>query len=481
MNTSRRMSKRKRQALLFFTYGFMTLATIVISAICLLLILGYRLDITDRKIEQGGLIQFRSTPSGATITLDDGVLNTKTPHKLDVSAGTHQVSMKRQGYKEWSKSFSIDAGELLWLNYARLIPTTVKTTNALGMQGTLSDALPTPDRRFVAVIGDQTQPAVQIIDLRNDEAIATRGITIPQTQLTSVADQASTFKIAEWDFGSRFLLVTHQVGDIVEYIRLDRSADDGAARNITKEFNLNFRSMHFSGTSGNVLYGLTDKDIRKVDTDAGSVSQPLITGVESYRLYRENDIAFVALRSDKRVAGVYIDGKETIVRSVPSDQPMLVDVAKYYSHYYVALTTPKGIDIIKDPVETKDTSKVFATLPVTAHGLLWLDISSSGRFVVGGDGNTYSLYDLETESSFKADFANNATGDRTISWLDDFYLISTATGEAKIVEFDGMNGHAITALQAGLPAFLSQDGTYLYSFISKDNKSYLQASRLILE
>lgn len=481
MNNHHRMSKRKRQAILFFTYGFMTLAIIVISVICLMLIMGYRFNVSDRTIEQGGLLQFRSTPAGAQVFVNDRLLSSTTPTKNDVPAGIHTVKMQRANYHPWSRSVPVKAGELRWLNYARLVPTKIKTTPVLTFSRGASAGLVTPDRRFLAVIPNRNQPAVEIVDLRNDENIQSTPITIPAEQLSVQDGQISEFSIAEWDFGSRFLLITHRNGDTFEYIRVDRSAETGDARNITKEFNLPFKDMHFSGTSGNVLYGLTNNDIRRVDTAGGSVTQPLISGVESYRLYRENDISFIALRSDKRIAGVYIDNKETIVRSIPADQPIQSDLSRYYSHYYLAVTTPAGVDIIKDPAEVGEaTVKTHASMARGSHSSQWIDFGSSGRFIVNGDATAYSVYDLETDERYSVAQSVLINSQMLPTWLDDYYFVSTSGGSVKLFEYDGLNSHAIASAVDGLPVFLSQDGTFLYSFVERDGVRSLQSSRLIL-
>lgn len=476
------MSKRKRQAVLFFTYGFMTLATIAISIVCILLIMGYRFDITDRTIEQGALLQFRSTPSDAKITINDKLQSYTTPGKLDVAVGTYRVKMEKANYHDWNKTVTVKAGELRWLNYARLVPTTIQNTTAVRYTGSVSDALATPDRRFLATIGDAAQPVIQITDLRNENNITSRSVTIPADQLTLIPNQPSLFTIEEWDFGSRFLLILHKSGDVSEYIRVDRSNDTGAARNITKEFNLPFSNMHFSGTSGNALYALTGKDLRKVDTGNGSVSQPLVNDVESYRLYRENDIAFVAVRQDKRVGGVFLDNKETIVRSVSATQPMLVDLTKYYSNYYLAVTTPEGVDVIKDPAETSETARrTHAQLSRGKFDVAWLDFASSGRFVLVGSSNGYGVYDLETDEHYLVEKPISGTPTQQPTWLDDFYLVTTVTGQARMFEYDGQNEHAIVKSIATLPAFLSDNGTFMYSFTENGGNMSLQSSQMILD
>lgn len=482
MNNHHRMSKRKRQAILFFTYGFMTLATVVISAICILLIMGYRFDITDRSIEQGGLLQFRSVPGSAKITLNDEPLNFTTPGKLDVPAGTHRVTMQREGYNQWSKTVSVKPGELRWLNFARLVPTTIERKTPIKFTGPVTDAKPTPDRKFVAVWGDQAVPSMQIIDLRNENELVTRTVTIPATELTLQEGQPSQFRLVEWDFGSRFVLVLHTSGQVSEYISIDRTQTDGNVRNISKEFNLPFSDMHFSGSSGNLLYAQTGTDLRKIDIGSGSVSQPLVTGVEQYRLYRENDIAFVAVRADKRVGGVYINEKETIVRSVNIEQPMLVDLSQYYSRYYLAVTTPLGVDVIKDPAETGESgARTHAQLSRGNVDISWVDFTSAGRFVVAGNTDRYVIYDLETDESYAVELKSSLAADTQPRWLDDFHTISTATGEVRMVEYDGGNPHTIGKSLSITPAFLSDDGTYIYHFVESNGVIGLQSSQMILD
>lgn len=444
--------------------------------------MGYRFDFGDRSIEQGALLQFRSTPASAQIVLDDKLLNFNTPGKLDVAVGTHSVKMQKKDYNDWSKTVTVKAGELRWLNYARLIPNKIENTTPLRFTAAVAGALPTPDRQYIAVVADAAQPTVQIVDLRNDENVVSRSVTIPQDELTITPGQPSQFSIVEWDFGSRYLLVLHRTGELAEYIRIDRSNETGAAQNITKEFNLPFLDMHFSGTSGNVLYALTSKDLRKIDTSAGSVSQPLVVGVEQYRLYRENDIAFVALRTDKRVAGVYIDEKETIVRSAPVEQPVLVDVSRYYSNYYFAVSTPTGVDVLKDPAETTQAStRTHAQLKTTGHETSWLDFASSGRFILAGTATVYSVYDLETEESYTVQAAVSSAPGVAPRWLDDFSLVSTVSGKARIFDYDGLNAHDVASANPTLPAFLSDQGTFLYSFVENGGVMTLQSSRLILE
>ena len=102
-------SKRAKIALRFFTYGVMTVATLVISTVLVFFALGYRLD-RNFNFTQGGLVQFRSFPESAEVSVNGKKESFKTPGKLNLPAGRHTASLSMQGYHTWSKSFSVDPG-----------------------------------------------------------------------------------------------------------------------------------------------------------------------------------------------------------------------------------------------------------------------------------------------------------------------------------------------------------------------------------
>src|SRR3981189_1478113 len=64
-------------------------AVLVIMAGAILFILGYRIDSEKGRLEQGALLQFDSTPSGAMVTIDGKTLGPRTATKQTVIAGTH--------------------------------------------------------------------------------------------------------------------------------------------------------------------------------------------------------------------------------------------------------------------------------------------------------------------------------------------------------------------------------------------------------
>ena len=471
------ISKRKRQAILFFSYGFMTLATIVITVVCLLLVLGYQFNIRAGKLEQGGLLQFRSIPAGATVTVDDVTQGFVTPGKLEVSAGIHTVEMSKAKYQTWQKSVRIPAGQLRWLDYTRLVPSKIVTTTIRPAEGVIA-ALPTPDKTTMVALTAQSPRSLELYDIRDTTKVGVKTLVITDSLLTLQPDQPSGLSLIEWDRDSRYLLLAHVSGANTEYLRIDRTASDGAVRNISKEFNLPFRGMHFSGNNANVLYAMTDRDIRRVDMAATSVSRPLVSDVESYSIYGDSTLAYVATRSESKIAGIYSGDKETIVRRFASTEPVMVDVAEYFHHRYVVVVSRSMVRVVIDPSGTTASTKDFVsyTLPYEAA---WLGFSDNGRMIVAGNGRAFTSYDLETRDVTQVNPAEAGTVARP-AWLDNYYLIDNPTGTIRLYEYDGTNSHSITAANSELPVFLSSNGTYLFSFGTQENKTVLQSTQMIV-
>ena len=472
-------SPRKQKLALMFSYGAMTLAVVLISAVCILLVLGYRFDFKRGDVEQGALLQLRSFPVNASITLDGEVLSFRTPGKRNVSAGQHKVTMQLNGYQTWQKTFTTDPSELRWLNYARLIPNDVETNNTKEFPS-LVDMVPSPDRKWLLLQSTTDKPEFTIVDIRDEKKPVFSPLALPASSYTQREGQPHQFSIVEWDFGARYALVKHVVGDVTEYLRVDRTDADQTV-NITGKLGVTVQDIHFSGTSGNVYYALESGSIRKLDSGAGTISQPIVKDVERFRLYESNTLAYVKKPIDQRIGvGVVVGGKAMRVATYDDTVPVFVDINEYFNDHYLAIGRGTSVVIYKNPeVETRVK---YATV-TTASAISWVRVSSNGRFVVAGTGSQYTNYDIETREKNDVNLPGTAADPtEPLQWLDDYYLVSTAANDLRITEFDGANQHVITSSVAGYPVSLDDGGELLYSVGKTQSGTYtLQASRLVLE
>lgn len=466
--------------MLYFTYGIMTMAVGLISALCIFLVLGYRFDIKNGDVEQGALLQFRSFPDNAAIKLDGETLNFRTPGKKTVAAGRHTVSFQLNGYHDWEKSFTTKPSELRWLNYARFVPQNIET-KPLREFGSVASAIPSPDKKWFIVLSAADKPSFVLADLRDAEKPVFTDLTLPAGSYTTIEGQPHNFSLVEWDFGARFVLVKHVIGDTTEYIRLDRTDIDNTL-NISTKLGVAVDDIHFSGTSGAVFYALEGSAIRKLDANAGTISQPIVSDVASFRLYKTNTLAYVKTPNEEnRVGvGVVVDGKASRVATYDSTAPIFVDINEYFGDHYLAIGRGTSLEIYKDP-ETKERKKFATTTSVSA--LSWLRFGNNGRFVVAGTGSQFTSYDLETREKFDVNLPGTAADPaKPLQWLDDFYLVSTADNDLRITEFDGANQHVIAPSISGIPVTLSSNGRFMYSLTAAQNGAVvLQSSTMTVE
>lgn len=172
------VNKKKMKVSLVVRYIIMTVTVVAISVVCVLLALGYRFDLVSRKVEQGALIQFATSPTGAQIHLDGEQLSFDTNGKREAKAGAHTLIYRKDGYRDWTKSFIIKSGEVRWLNYARLVPTTVNT-NVVKEVGTLASQLPSPNKKYIAYIAKGDSPEITVVKLDNPKEITSSPNFIP--------------------------------------------------------------------------------------------------------------------------------------------------------------------------------------------------------------------------------------------------------------------------------------------------------------
>ena len=94
------------------------LAVIFMVFILVAVVKGWRLN-RKLEFEQYGMVQAESLPTGAKVIADGREIAETNISKL-LSAGEHEIVLKKDGYDTWSKKISITTGKLLRLKYKRL-------------------------------------------------------------------------------------------------------------------------------------------------------------------------------------------------------------------------------------------------------------------------------------------------------------------------------------------------------------------------
>jgi hypothetical protein len=488
MNTNN--LKRKRLAKRIFINAFMSVAVLVIVTVITLLMLGFRFDANKGSLEQNAFLQFDSTPSGATVSIDGVVSGSNTPSKNSVPAGRHKIVMWRDGYQTWQKTVNLGPGTLTWLNYTLLVPKSLPIESVANYKSIYS-TLASPSGRYMLVQPESNSPTFNLIDLSSD-TIKSTNISIPSNVYTqpTTTSGVNTFKPIAWDGGERYVIVSHTYGAKTEWIVLD-TQDITASKNVTQLFDLGISKIVFSDNSGNNLYALDSGDIRKLDLNAGTISKPLVSNVTSFDFYNGTKvITYVGngkSGTTQRVLGIFREGDDSpaVIRTVntSSSVPLNIATAFYFNENYVAVSQGNQVDIMSGsyPNTTSDNTnslKVVASFK-TKQDINNLSFSPAGQYVLAQSGANFASYDLEyqklSESTIKSVGMVSP-----LMWLDGNHIWSDADGTLTIRDFDGANVYTINPVLVGQGVTLTNNGRFLYS-VNKNPKGFqLQRVRMIL-
>lgn len=459
-------SKKVQLAVRFFTYGVMAVATIVLTILAIYYAMGYRLS-QGGLVEHGGIMEFRSDPSGAVVSIDGSATDKQTPSRAYVGPGSHTVRMQLSDYRVWQKQITLQPGRLLWLDYVRFIPQTI-TTIPVREFATLTSALPSPDNRWLFLQEKSDMQTFLLADLSSE--VTFTALTLPESQITKNDGKVGTFMPLEWSHDSRYILLRHNLGNINEVLRIDRAKPEESI-NMTKQFGLTLSDVHFAGNNAGVVYAKVGQDLRRLDIPGNVVSPNFIAGVTQFSVF-EDRIAFVAtLQDGTQNVGVYQDNKETIVANAPADSQVLVALTEYFRDEYVAYSLGDGnVTIVRDPTGSPQNLAFAATNPK------WLQFSPKGRFAIVGNGQDLAGYDLEVSS----DYTGTLPTSRPPQWLDPFHIWTDQADQLRLHEFDGQNTNQITGVTSGFVAVLTPNEKSIISVGKNASGTFnLQTSRIV--
>lgn len=475
-------SKRTQLLQRISIYTAMSVSVIVLVAILVFFMLGYQINRTDGKIEQGGLVQFNTQPVGADVKIDGITLGTRTASRKTMSTGQHFISMERQGYKAWQKSVEVSAGGVLWLTYARLVPNDL-TPASVANFSTVSSTASSPDNKWMAIKEDPATPMIHLADLSRDTVEVTN-IELPASSYTPAsAEKTHSFKLETWNPSSRFILVRHTYDDTkTEWLVVD-AQNVAATKNITTALGINATKVVFTGNSTSIVYALVDNTVRKIDLNAATMSGPLVSNVAEFSLFDNATIVYSTLldpETNMRSVGYINDGanKARTIRSYSDNGqvPLHVAIGKYFDDHYVAISYDTAIEIVKGSLPRSDATAPSAMTALTTmsipSGVQHLSILTSGRFVVAQTPTSYVTHDLELKKTTTTELKDTTALTRELRWLDGYTVWNDHGGTLRMYEFDGANQHEIMPVASGFSVTYSPSAKYLYGINRTDDGKY---------
>lgn len=486
-----RPSKKRRIINRVAVYSIMTSSVILIVTFLVFIIMGYRLDTDNGKIERTALVQFDSVPSGADVMVDGKKISAQTPTKRTILEGEHTFLIQKPGYAPWTKTIFVKSGTLTWLDYARLIPLDYDVV-VQETYSNLYNSSPSPNNKYIAIQQEEALPSFDIVDVTANK-ISSTNIVIENKDYSdgSKSGVKHSFEMIDWDQDGRYILIKHTFDDKKEWLVIDTKNAQNI-KNITKSTSINFDKLEFSGTSGNIFYGLYEGKVIKFDIESiQPVPKVLISNVQSFDLYKTDVITYIGttMSEDKidRVVGLYREGdaEPHILRTVDSTniKPLFVATARYFDEDYLTISEGNKVTVFHGsyPASGSDDSSslIFKKLFTTPSDVTRLSMSPDGDYVLAQYGGKFTSHEVEHDRLNRFEVSGDANISK-LKWLDEDHLFSVFDGKLHMFEFDGGNSVSINSALSDQAVLLTPTGRYLYSFDKSEKGYVLQRVRLTL-
>ena len=119
MSMDKERKKRLHTWKIILTDTIIAVLAIALAVVLVFIAMGYKFG-NDGKLDQSGLLRAESTPTGATVIIDNETMFLHTNMNHLLPEGNHQVRLEREGYIPWENTIAVKSGRLYNLNYPRL-------------------------------------------------------------------------------------------------------------------------------------------------------------------------------------------------------------------------------------------------------------------------------------------------------------------------------------------------------------------------
>ena len=458
-----KISRKKENVLVFFKNLAMTTTVFGIVLILVFLTQGWRLD-EKFEVQQTGLVQFNSSLLNSIAEIDKKKLPEGTPTKILTKPGDHEFSIWKEGYKTWWRRAEVKVGEILWLNYARLIPKQLNEKSFLNILN-LKSAQVSPDKKKIFAISEDNngEAAFWLIDISLSEPKISR---INFSSNIFERDLQNNKSINQASNDNKKALLSFKNGNKLEWLILNFENPDESI-NLTQKFHIDFSKIIPSNDELTKLIGISGSDLREINISNSTISAAILNDIVDFELYDKENIVYVEKKTTSNVfsVGLRKNDKNIEIAKNIKNQPKVV-IGRYYRESYVYIGQDSKIDIYKS---ASWTEKMHLTKTLNLKfSPDYLKLNGESRILVAKKGKDVYSFDIETRNEYQFSVSN----DGKIKWLDDFILSDFEGERMAIHDFDGMNKQVLSRAISNLPFTLSNDNKYIYSFVQNKYGGY---------
>jgi hypothetical protein len=468
---------RRHMVTIAIGYCFIALAVGMATLVLLYYAYGFSFG-KNGQVIQNGLMFVSSTPNPANVYLNGKLNKVQTNSRITLEEGEYFMQLKRDGYRTWQRSVTIDGGKVVHYDYPFLIPTTLTSTALKTYDEPPQITMQSPDKRWLIVNRASSVDQFEVFDLKNPKtAVTSENITVP-ADLLSKATASQSWQLVEWSNDNRHVLLRHMFDGGSEYILLDRASPDKSL-NLTQTLGQNPTELRLVDKKYDRYYLL---DATKQTLSSASLSAPQpelrLDHVLAFKSYGSDTILYAAAAgadTDGSVRLKLVEGTHSYtLRELPPGTTYLVDIAKYDGSIYLAATasSENKVYVYENPVAQINDATIGQAIPVQVLRVTaptYMSFSANTRFVMAEGGQSFGVYDAEDEKGFTYTVSDTLDAPQEhATWMDGHRLMYVSGGTVTIFDYDNINRQKLVADKPGyLPSF---DASFKYLFTFAPNE-----------
>lgn len=445
MDFEEREKQRRRQLIKVIIAELgMVFSIVIIVIVATLAAMGFFVS-SKGTIEQSGLVQIHSLPTGATVEIDGSVIFSRTNLSRTLSPGEHSLKLTRDGYDTWMKSLQMYPGVLMRLYYPRLFLKNRTAEVALNLGAKLEFYSPSIDRDYI-LYAEQDSPKWNLVNVHNNPEVSALDLT---EILPGVEEKKFLGKIEQlkWNENGDRVLVKVSYEGKSEWI-LVNLRNLPASLNLTRTFGLEFTKVEMIDDSASQLFALENGQLRRISTANQAMSRVLLSNVEDFANAKANVIYVQKTKTDKneeKIIGVYRDDEKsgTKIASTDIDKSVKIALTRYYDEDYLAYAIENKLSIYygslpfyREKAEETDFSGLKNLLVETELKVVpeRITLSPEGEYFVLQKEKQVAVVDLEMSELTEYEMPT-----AEFAWLDDSMMATVSGQTLQAWDFDNQN------------------------------------------
>lgn len=463
-------AKRNHTIRLFIGYALMAIVILTTSAILVFSAYGFDVNRKTGEVIQNGLVFVDSAPDDATVYFNKLEQREKTNNRFSLPSGQYNLEIKKEGYRDWSRNFAVNGGEVERFTYPLLLPTKLEPQELENFEAAPGFVTESPDRRW-AILGkggSLTDYTEYDLNTLADERPVSRQFTL-SPDIFSKSSGPRALELVEWSSDNKNMLVKHTFGDSYEFIIISRDQPE-TSFNINALLGQNPTSLVLKDKKFDQWFIHSAEGGILQTANAKKVVTPLLTGVTNFKTHGEDTIIYTQSVNDGKNQRVTLlqDDKAYVIKDIASG-PTFLDIARYEGawHLVVGSEAENRTYIYKDPqtvLQRNDSTKPAPISILKSNGAMTsVSFSQNTRFIVTQSGQHFEVYDAEYNQYFKYDILEPLDVGVKVVWMDGHRLLAKTSGKAFIFDFNGNNKQELLPSSPNAPVLFDRDYTFLYN------------------